>query len=77
MDSGDSHHMEGTQQLFTDFSKKDLDLHVELSTSAKCGVEEFGLVRFQLESRGFVEVVDVLYVPELKMNFLLVFDNEE
>jgi hypothetical protein len=32
-------------------------------THAKCGVEEVGIVRFQLESRGFLEVVDVLYVP--------------
>jgi hypothetical protein len=47
-----------------------LNLHVELGTHAKCGVEGVGTVRFQLESRGFLEVVNVLYVLELKKNFL-------
>jgi hypothetical protein len=45
---------------------------VEHGTHAKCGVEGFGIVRFQLESGGFLEVEDVLYVPELKNKFLSV-----
>jgi hypothetical protein len=62
VDSGASRHMTGTHELFTSLSEKDLDLHVELGTNAKCGVEGVGTVRFQLESGGSLEVADVLYV---------------
>ena len=55
----------------------DLDLHVELGTHAKCGVEGVGTVRFQLESRGSLEVADVLYVSELRTNLLLVSTLED
>jgi hypothetical protein len=72
LDSGASHHMTWTHELFTSWSEIDSDLHVELGTLAKCGVEGVGTVRFQLESGGFLEVEDVLYVPELKKNFLSV-----
>jgi hypothetical protein len=46
VDSGASCHMTGTHELFTNLSKKDSDLHVELGTNAKCGVEGVGTVRF-------------------------------
>jgi hypothetical protein len=55
----------------------DSNLHVELGTNAKCGVEGVGMVGFQLESGGSLEVVNVLYVPELKMNFLSVSTMED
>jgi hypothetical protein len=64
--------MMGTHELFTSWSEMDSDLHVELGTHAKCGVEGVGTVRFQLESGGSLEVVDVLYVPELRRNLLSV-----
>jgi hypothetical protein len=60
--------MMGTHELFTSWSETDSDLHVELGTHAKCGVEGVGTVRFQLESGGSLEVADVLYVP-LRRNF--------
>ena len=44
--------MIGTQELFTNLSKRDLDLHPELSNNAKYGVEGVGTSFFQLESRG-------------------------
>jgi hypothetical protein len=50
--SGVSHHMTGTHELFTSFSEKDSDLHVELGTNASCGVEGVVIVRFQLDSGG-------------------------
>jgi hypothetical protein len=45
--------------LFTNFSEKDSNLHVELGTNAKCGGEGVGTVGFQLESRGSLEVENV------------------
>jgi hypothetical protein len=71
VDSGASRHMMGTHEFFTSWSETNSDLHVELGTHAKCGVEGVGIVRFQLESRGFLEVENVLYVPELKDEFSL------
>jgi hypothetical protein len=50
---------------------------VDLSTHAKCGVEGVGTVKFQLELRGSIEVEYVLYVPDMKMNLLLVLDLED
>ena len=70
MDSGDSCHMTGTWDLFTNLSKKDLDLHVKLGTNAKCGVEGVGTIRFHLDLGGFLEVENVVYAPKLKMTFL-------
>ena len=64
--------MTGTHQLLTSWSNTDLDLHVELGTDAKCDVEGVGTVRFRLESRGFLGVADLLYVPELRTNVLSV-----
>jgi hypothetical protein len=72
LDNGASRHMTGTHELFTSWSEIDSGLHVELGTHAKCGVEGVGTVRFHLESGGFLEVEDVLYVPELKKNLLSV-----
>jgi hypothetical protein len=77
VDSGASHHMMGTHELFTRRSKTHSELHVELGTHAKCGVEAVGIVGFQLELGGFLEVADVLYVPELRRNMLSVLALED
>jgi hypothetical protein len=64
--------MTGTHELFTSWLETELDLHVEIDTLAKYGIEGVGTVRFELESGGFLKVADVLYVPEPKKNFLSV-----
>jgi hypothetical protein len=50
---------------------------VELGTHAKCGVEGVGTIKFQLELGGSLEVANVLYVLELKMNLLSVLAMED
>jgi hypothetical protein len=70
--SGVSRYITETHGLFTSWSKMDSDLHVELGTNAKCVVEGFATIRFMLESRGSLEVANVLCIPKLKMNFLSV-----
>jgi hypothetical protein len=72
VDNGASHHMTRAHELFTSWLEKDSYLHVELGTNAKCGVKGVGTGRFQLELGGYLEVEDVLYVREMKMNFLSV-----
>jgi hypothetical protein len=54
--------MTGTRELFTSWSETNLDLHVELVTNAKCGVEGVGIIRFQLESGGSLELGNVLWI---------------
>jgi hypothetical protein len=65
-----SHHMMGTNELFTIWLETNSYLHVELGTLAKCGLEGVGIVRFQLESLGSMKMVDMLYVEDMKKNFL-------
>jgi hypothetical protein len=72
LDSGDSHHVTGTHEMFTEWSEIDSNLHVELHTLSKCGVEGLRIVGFQMYSKGFLEVAHVLYVPELKKKLLSV-----
>jgi hypothetical protein len=45
---------------------------MELETHVKCGVEGVGRVRFYLDSGGSLEVEDVLYVLDMRRNFLSV-----
>jgi hypothetical protein len=52
--------------------EKDSGTHVELGDDAKYAVKGEGTILFQLESGGSFEAQDVLYVPELKKNFLSV-----
>jgi len=49
MDSGHSHHMMGTCELFTSWSEPDTNMHVEIGISAKCGVEGVGTIRFYMD----------------------------
>jgi hypothetical protein len=50
------------------FSEIDLDYYVGCGASTKLAVKWVGSLIFQVESRGFLELVEVLYVPELPMN---------
>jgi hypothetical protein len=72
LDNGASFHMMGTHDFFTRCSETKLYLQVELGTLSKFGVEGVGTMRFQLESGGFLELVDLLYVPKMKRKFLSV-----
>jgi hypothetical protein len=77
LENGASHHMMGTHELFTSWLETELGLHVELGTHAKCVLERDGIVWFHIDLIGFLEVVYVLYVPELKKNLFLVLFLED
>jgi hypothetical protein len=72
LDSGAFHHMKNARELFNSLMEKYSRSHVELGDDAKYTVEGEGTILFQLESGGSLEAQDVLYVPELKKNLLLV-----
>lgn len=72
MNSGTSYHMLGKKEMFLSVSKIDSALHVKIGMRTIHAVKGVGTVLFQLESRGSLEVVEVLYVPKLKTNLFSV-----
>jgi hypothetical protein len=72
VDNGSSHHMTRMRSVFLIFSEIDLDCYVGSGTNTRHAVKGVGYVRFQLESRGFLGIEHMLFVPELKVNFLSV-----
>jgi hypothetical protein len=72
VDSGASRHMTGMRSILLSLTEIDSDYN-----GPQLVVKGVGRVRFQLESRGFLELAEVLYVPELIVNFLSVSSLDE
>jgi hypothetical protein len=70
VDSGSSRHMTGMRSVFLSVSETGSDLHVKNGARTMHAVKGVGCVRFQLESGVSLEVDEVMYVPELKVNLL-------
>jgi hypothetical protein len=65
LDSGASRHMTRMRSVFLSFSEIDSGSYVGcgVSTIHVLAVEGVGSVRFQLDSGGYLELAEVLYVP--------------
>jgi hypothetical protein len=72
VDNGSSRHMMGMRSVFLSVSKTSLDCHAKSEAHTKHALKGVGCVRFQLESGMSLEVDEVMYVPELSVNFLSV-----
>jgi hypothetical protein len=70
VDNGSSLHMTGMRSVFLSVSKTGSYFHVNNGARTRHVVKRVGCVRFQLESGVCLEVDEVMYVPELKVNFL-------
>ena len=77
MDSWASCHMMRTCDLLTRLLGTDLDLDVELDTHSKCPMKGVRTVRFQLKSRGYLQVIGMFYVLKLRMNLASVLVMED
>jgi len=77
VDRGSSLHMMRMISMFLSISEIDSNYHVGCGNSTMHLVKGVGCVRFQLESRGSLKVTEVLFVPELKVIFLLVSTLED
>jgi hypothetical protein len=77
VDSGAYRHMTRMRSVFLSFPEIDLDCHVGCGTSTMHVVKGVGCVIFQLELGGFLEVAEVLLVPELLVNLLSVSSLED
>jgi hypothetical protein len=75
--SGASRHMARLRSVFLNLIEIDSDCRVNCGASPQLAVKGVGRVRFQLESGGILEVGEVLYIPELKFNFLSVSTLDE
>jgi hypothetical protein len=65
VDSGASRHMTGLKSVFLNLTEIDSDCNVNCGVGPQFAVKGIGRVRFQLESRGFLEVAKVSYILEL------------
>jgi hypothetical protein len=77
MDNGSSSHIMGMKSMFLSVSKTGSNLHVRCGASTMHAMKGVGCVTFQLESSGSLDEVEVLYVPEMKVNFLSVLALED
>jgi len=64
-------------EIFIILIESDSDVHVELGDDARYEVKGEGIVTFHLKSWGSLDAHDVLYIPGLKKNFILVLAMEE
>ena len=72
VDSGSSCHMMGLRTMFFSFIEIDSNYYVHSSTNAMHVVKGLGYVRFQLNSREPLDMVETLFVLKININFLLV-----
>jgi hypothetical protein len=70
VDYGASRHMTRLRSIFLDLIEINSDYSVNRGASPQHTVKGVGRMRFQLDSGGLLEVGEVLYVPELRVNFI-------
>jgi hypothetical protein len=72
VDSGSSRHMTGMRSVFLSVSKTSSYCHVKSGVHTRHAVKGVECVGFQLELGVSLEVDEVMYVPELKVNLLFI-----
>jgi len=77
LDSGASFHMTGDKILFSALEEKDLKMRIEMGDDRRYSVSGVGTVAFQKEHGAPLTLTDVMYVPGLKKNLVLVTMLEE
>jgi len=77
MESGSPSHMTGMRSMFLSVSETCSNLYVRNGASTIHVVKGVGCIIFQLESGGSLDVVEVLFVPELKVNLLSIATLED
>jgi hypothetical protein len=77
VDSGASKHMTGYKEILSDFETKYFAEQVELGDEKCYKIEGVGFISFRLEYGARLHIDEVLYVPELKKNLLLVATLED
>ncbi|CAI7924058.1 unnamed protein product [Closterium sp. NIES-54] len=77
LDSGYSHHLMGTKEVFVDLQPRDDVKHVRRFNGALQDVQGSGIVALQGEAGRQVLIPNVLYVPGVRANLLLAGELKE
>ena len=73
MDSGASKHMTGYKESFINMFEHESPHKVKLGDDYKYPIKGSGEASYKIDSRKYLKMKDVLYVPALKKNLLSVF----
>ena len=77
IDSGALSHMTGARDMFSELSQTGSDVEVVLGDNTVVRAVGWGTITFQRESMSLMTLRDVLYVPGLKKNLVLVSTIED
>ena len=77
IDSGASTHMSGVREVFSELTKREIDVEVELGDDRVVKAVGRGTVAFQRESQPLLRFRNVYYVPRLKKNLISVSTIED
>lgn len=69
--------MTRNREYFSQLEEKDLDVHIGLGDNGKYATKGVGIVSFERESRSFLHLNDVFYVPGLKKNLVSIATLED
>jgi hypothetical protein len=72
LDSGASFHMTGDKDLFSDLEEKDLKMHIEMGNDGRYNVTRIGNITFKRDSAKPFQLKDIMHVPGLRKNLVLV-----
>ena len=70
LDSGDSFHMTGDKELFSDLEEKDLQMHIEMGDDGRYSVTGIGTITFKRDLGKPFMLKYVMHVPSLKKNLV-------
>ena len=72
LDSGDSFHMIGNKELFSELEDKYLKMHIEMGDDDKYSVTSVGTITFQREHVAPLTLKNAMHVPRLTKNLVFV-----
>ena len=77
IDSGASKHITGFKEALSDMVEKDTNLEIILGDNATYPVKGTGTVTLHLSQGQVLRLQDILYVPDLKKNFVSILAMED
>ena len=69
--------MNGNKEYFNELEEKNMEVHIELGDNGKYTTMGVGVVIFDIDYGNSIHIRDVLYVPGLKKNLVLLATLED
>ena len=70
LDSGESFHMMGDKELFSDLEEKDLQMHIEMGDDGRYSANGIGIITFEREFGNPFLLKNFMHVPGLEKNLV-------